>query len=158
MFFSLIDRIESLEPGQSVVATKSLTLAEEYLSDHFPNFPVMPGVLMLEALTQASAWLVRVTDGFSHSMVVLKEAKNVKYGKFVKPGQMIRISAKITGRTESTITLKAEGSVDEQTTLRAQLTLICYNLAEKSPNHAETDRRVIDSLKSQLALLWNEQA
>ena len=159
MFFSLIDRIESLEPGQSVVATKSLTLAEEYLRDHFPNFPVMPGVLMLEALTQASAWLVRVTDGFSHSMVVLKEAKNVKYGKFVKPGQTIRVSATITGRTESTITLKAEGSVEGQTTLRAQLTLVRYNLGEKSPNNrSETDQRVIDSLKSQLALLWSEWA
>ena len=153
MFFSLIDRIESLVPGSSVVATKSLTLAEEYLKDHFPKFPVMPGVLMLEALTQASAWLVRVTDGFAHSIVVLKEAKNVKYGKFVKPGQTIRITANIAEWTETTVTLKAEGVVDNQTTLRAQLTLIRYNLGEHC---RETDRRVVDSLKDQLVLLWNE--
>ena len=153
MFFSLIDRIESLVPGNSVVATKSLTLAEEYLRDHFPKFPVMPGVLMLEALTQASAWLVRVTDDFAHSIVVLKGAKNVKYGKFVKPGQTIRITANIVEWTDTTVTLKAEGAVDDQTTLRAQLTLIRYNLGV---HRRKTDRQVVDTLKSQLALLWSE--
>ena len=62
MRFSLIDRIVELEPGERVTATKSLTMAEEYLADHFPHFPVMPGVLMLEAMTQAGAWLVRVSE------------------------------------------------------------------------------------------------
>jgi len=52
MYFSLIDKIDTLEPGKRIAATKSLSLAEEYLRDHFPNFPVMPGVLMLEALTK----------------------------------------------------------------------------------------------------------
>ena len=64
MRFSLIDRIVELEPGVRITAVKSLTMAEEYLADHFPHFPVMPGVLMLEALTQAGAWLVRVERGF----------------------------------------------------------------------------------------------
>jgi len=153
MYFSLIDRIESLVPGNSVVATKSLTLAEEYLRDHFPKFPVMPGVLMLEALTQASAWLVRATDDFAHSIVVLKSAKNVKYGKFVRPGQTIRITANIVEWTDTTVTLKAEGSVDDQTTVRAHLTLTRYNLGG---HRRKTDQQVVDSLKSQLALLWSE--
>ncbi len=58
MKFLLVDRIESIQPGQRIVTTKALTLAEEYLADHFPAFPVMPGVLMLEALVQSAAWLV----------------------------------------------------------------------------------------------------
>ena len=49
MKFSLIDKIDLLEPNREIVATKSLTMAEEYLQDHFPKFPVMPGVLMIEA-------------------------------------------------------------------------------------------------------------
>ena len=53
MRFLLIDRILDLEPGRNLVAVKNLSMAEEYLADHFPGFPVMPGVLMLEALTQA---------------------------------------------------------------------------------------------------------
>ena len=59
MQFTLIDRILGLESGRRIVAIKNLTLAEEYLAEHFPGFPVMPGVLMLEAIAQASAWLIR---------------------------------------------------------------------------------------------------
>lgn len=156
MHFSLIDKILTLEPGKSVVATKTLTMAEEYLRDHFPNFPVMPGVLMLEALTQASAWLIRVSDDFAHSMVLLKEAKNVKYGKFVQPGQTILISATIIDQTEELTTLKAEGSMNGQTNLRATLTLRRYNLTETRPERKKTDEKVINKLKNELALLWSD--
>ena len=58
MRFTLVDRIVALEPGKTITAVKNLSLAEEYLADHFPGFPVLPGVLMLEAMTQAAAWLV----------------------------------------------------------------------------------------------------
>ncbi|MGL6196286.1 MAG: 3-hydroxyacyl-ACP dehydratase FabZ family protein [Thermoguttaceae bacterium] len=158
MQFSLIDRIESLEPGQSVVATKSLSMAEEYLRDHFPNFPVMPGVLMLEALTQASAWLIRVSEDFANSMVLLKEAKNVKYGKFVQPGQTIRIVSTITNQFvseqgEKLTVLKAEGTMDGQTNLRAHLTLCRYNLADRDPSKLNVDKKVIAALKEELDLL-----
>ena len=64
MRFTLIDRIVDFQPGVRLTAMKSLTMTEEYLGDHFPNFPVMPGVLMLEAMTQAAAWLVRAERGF----------------------------------------------------------------------------------------------
>ena len=64
MRFHLVDRVLELEPGERIVAIKNLSLAEEYLADHFPGFPVMPGVLMLEAMTQAAAWLVRASEDF----------------------------------------------------------------------------------------------
>ena len=87
MRFHLIDRIDHWEPGKSLRAAKFLALGEGYLADHFPRFPVMPGVTMLEALFQASAWLVRQSEGFAHSVVLLKEARNIKYSDFVAPGQ-----------------------------------------------------------------------
>jgi len=80
MRFTLLDRITSLEPGAKITAVKNLTMAEEYLGDHFPQFPVMPGVLMLEAMLEAGAWLVRAGEDFAHSMVMLRKANNVKYG------------------------------------------------------------------------------
>ena len=95
MRFSLIDRIVELEPGERITAVKALTMAEEYLADHFPQFPVMPGVLMLESLTQAGAWLVRASEDFAHSIVVLKQVNNAKYAQFVEPGQTLTVTAEL---------------------------------------------------------------
>jgi len=154
MFFSLIDKIDTLEPGKRIVATKSLSLAEEYLQDHFPNFPVMPGVLMLEALTQASAWLIRVSEDFSHSIVVLKEARNVKYARFVQPGQTLVIEAEIVKEEGNLVTLKAEGSVEGQNNLKAKLVLCRYNFSDTDPSQALTDEKVTAEMRQRLKNLY----
>ncbi len=90
MKFNLIDRIESIT-DERIVAVKYVSLAEEYLADHFPTFPVLPGVMMLEALTQAAGWLLYRRSNFAKSIAVLKEARNVKYGNFVAPGNSLRV-------------------------------------------------------------------
>jgi 3-hydroxyacyl-[acyl-carrier-protein] dehydratase len=154
MFFSLIDKIDTLEPGKRIVATKSLSLAEEYLQDHFPNFPVMPGVLMLEALTQASAWLIRVSEDFAHSIVVLKEARNVKYARFVQPGQTLVIEAEIVKEEGDLVTLKAEGSVEGQNNLKAKLVLCRYNFSDTDPSRALTDEKVTAEMRRRLKNLY----
>ncbi len=154
MRFSLIDRIETLQPGSHIAALKALSMAEEYLGDHFPHFPVMPGVLMLEAMTQASAWLVRVTDDFAHSMVVLKEARSVKYGQFVEPGKLLHVTAEITSHSDRETTLKTRGSVDGRTTVGARLILERYNLQDEDPRQAATDAEIIRQMRSLLAILW----
>jgi 3-hydroxyacyl-[acyl-carrier-protein] dehydratase len=154
MYFSLIDKIDTLEPGKRIVATKSLSLSEEYLRDHFPNFPVMPGVLMLEALTQASAWLIRVSGDFAHSIVVLKEARNVKYARFVQPGQTLVIVAEIVQEDGNLVTLKAEGTVEGQTNLKAKLILCRYNLSDTDPTKAMSDKKLIAEMREQLKNLY----
>jgi 3-hydroxyacyl-[acyl-carrier-protein] dehydratase len=159
MRFTLIDRVVSLEPGRKILAAKNLSLAEEYLADHFPGFPVMPGVLMLEAMTQAGAWLVRATEDFAHSTVVLKEARNVKYTSFVEPGQTLLVTAEILGEpTGREVKLKAEGSVDGHTTVSARLTLERYNLAEQDPRKRETDDVVKQQMRELFALLYQPSA
>ena len=157
MRFSLIDRIVELEPGVRIKAVKTLTMAEEYLADHFPQFPVMPGVLMLESLTQAGAWLVRVGEDFAHSMVVLKQANNVKYAQFVEPGQTLTVTVEITKIGKGEVTLKGLGTVDGRLTVGARLTLACYNLSDSDPQHAETDAETRRDLRSQLALIYQPQ-
>jgi len=154
MYFSLIDKIYELKPGESVVATKSLAMSEEYLRDHFPKFPVMPGVLMIEAMTQASAWLVRATENFAHSMVVLKETKNVKFGQFLQPGQTLVVSSKIVSDSENETLVKAEGRIEDQVRIRAQLTLAKYNLRDVSETQGVFDPKIVKWLKGELALLW----
>ncbi len=134
MRFSLIDRIVHFEPGARITATKSLTMSEEYLADHFPNFPVMPGVLMLEAMTQASAWLVRLSEDFAHSLVTLKQAGNVKYSQFVEPGQTLTVTAEVLSQSDEETKLKAQGSVQGKAIVSARLVLWRRNLADVARN------------------------
>src|ERR1700747_3094929 len=100
MRFNLVDRIVEVQPGRQIRVEKHLTLGEEYLADHFPTFPVMPGVLMLETLVEAGAWLLRLTDNFASSVIVLREAKGVKYGTFMEPGRQMAVSVELVERTD----------------------------------------------------------
>ena len=158
MRFSLIDRIISIEPGVKVTAVKTLSMSEEYLADHFPHFPVMPGVLMLEAMTQAAAWLVRDSEDFAHSIVVLKEACNVKYGQFARtwtdaPGHG-RGRETRCGRNQAQSHRHGRGADYRQ----HRLTLQQYNLADLRPVHEWTDRSIIREMRNQFALLYQERA
>ena len=154
MRFSLIDRIIELEPGNHITAIKSLTMAEEYLADHFPHFPVMPGVLMLEAMTQAAAWLVRTSEDFAHSIVVLRQASNVKYAQFVEPGQTLTVMAEILKSSETETKVKATGSVAGRIIVNARLTLARYNLADTRPHYEAIDTTTRRELRTQFALLY----
>lgn len=157
MRFSLIDYIERLTPGVEISAVKNLSIAEEYLADHFPGFPVMPGVLMLEAMTQAGAWLIRASEDFAHSIVVLKGAKNVKYGQFVEPGQTLRVVAEIVSETERETQIKARGTVDGRSTVSARLVLERYNLGDARPQDKVTDELVKREMRHLFRLLCRQQ-
>jgi 3-hydroxyacyl-[acyl-carrier-protein] dehydratase len=154
MRFTLIDRIIELKPGQRITAIKSLSMAEEYLADHFPYFPVMPGVLMLEAMVQAGAWLVRYNEDFTHSIIVLKEAANVKYAQFLQPGQIMTVTAEILKPGDRETKLKAQGTVEDRIIVSARLTLRQYNLADTQPWNAWTDQQIIHQQRKQFALLY----
>jgi 3-hydroxyacyl-[acyl-carrier-protein] dehydratase len=158
MRFTLLDRIVELEPCVRITAVKTLTMTEEYLADHFPHFPVMPGVLMLEALTQAGAWLVRVSEDFAHSMVVLKQANNVKYAQFVEPGQTLTVTAEVLKFDDGEVKLKAYGTVSGRIIVSARLTLACYNLADTDPEHESSDAATRRDLRIQLAILHPSHA
>jgi 3-hydroxyacyl-[acyl-carrier-protein] dehydratase len=153
MRFTLLDRIVDCQPGVRITATKSLTMSEEYLADHFPNFPVMPGVLMLEAMTQASAWLIRASEDFAHSLVTLKQATNVKYSQFVEPGQTLTVNAEILSQTEDETKLKAQGSVDGRPIVGARLVLKRYNLAETDAEKAVIDEAIVKDLRRAFRVL-----
>ena len=138
MKFNLIDKIESLTDDR-IVAVKYVSLAEEYLADHFPTFPVLPGVMMLEALTQAAGWLLHHRHNFARSMAILKEARNVKYGNFVAPGNFLKVDVEFNKATEKGASFKATGMVGDAQAVSARLELVYFNLADQHPNLAEFD-------------------
>lgn len=147
MRFVLLDRILEVQPGKSLVAVKNLSLAEEYLSDHFPGFPVMPGVLMLEALTQAGAWLLRDMEDFAHSIIVLKQAKTIKYGSFVEPGRQLELRVELTSHDDRDATFKGVGVIEGQEMVKGRLILTRYNLREKNPDLHHTDAQIVAGLR-----------
>jgi 3-hydroxyacyl-[acyl-carrier-protein] dehydratase len=142
MRFTLVDRIIDLTPGQTITTVKNLTMAEEYLAEHFPSFPVMPGVLMLEAITQAGAWLVRVTENFKNPVVLLREAKTVKFGQFVTPGKQLTVTCEQLDDDGECTILKAKGQIDGQTSVSAKVVLARFCLAARNPIYRRDDQRL----------------
>src|SRR5438445_5914003 len=123
MQFNLVDRIVEVTPGQKLRGYKNLTLAEEYLADHFPTFPVMPGVLMLETLVEAGAWLLRLSEDFRYSIIVLREAKNVKYGHFMEPGRQLLATVEMTERNDRLASFKGKGEIEGNSSISARIML-----------------------------------
>jgi len=108
MKFQLIDAILE-QTSDRIVAVKNLTSAEEYLADHFPSFPVMPGVMMIETLVQAGRLLV--TERTGGAGYVLGEVRALRYGAFVRPGDTLRVMVTITGEDGGVFKCKGEGQV-----------------------------------------------
>src|SRR3954468_6849065 len=111
MRYWLLDRIRSFKPEVELSAVKNVTMTEEYLADHFPEFPVLPGVFMLEAAKQAACWLVRMRENYAHSIIVLQEARSVKFTDFVSPGHQLRIKVEQQKREDVLVSFKFQGEV-----------------------------------------------
>lgn len=153
MRFILLDKVTELVPGKKITAIKALSLAEEYLADHFPTFPVLPGVMMIEALIQTAAMLVRVTNDFSQSMIVLEETRNVKYKSFVKPGNLLTISIEAKSIDANSSSFVGKAHVGDQTMVEGRFKLKHYNLADSDASMAGVDARIIKEMKSRAQLV-----
>lgn len=94
MHFDLVDHVVEIGAGR-IVTLKQVSAAEEYLLDHFPSFPVLPGVLMLEAMVQAARRLLAPTIPGADRFV-LGVARNIKYGSFVRPGDTLRVEVTVS--------------------------------------------------------------
>ena len=153
MRFILIDKIVELAPGKRIKAVKGVTLAEEYLADHFPTFPVLPGVLLLEGLIESASWLVRVTESFAHSMVLLEEARNVKYKSFLAPGAQIEYSVEAKTIEENVSSFSGTGVSNGEQIVEARFGLRHFNLAEQDSAMAAVDAKIISEMKKRWELL-----
>jgi 3-hydroxyacyl-[acyl-carrier-protein] dehydratase len=153
MRFILIDKVISLEPGSQIKAVKSLSLAEEYLADHFPTFPVLPGVLLLEGLIESASWLVRQSENFAHSMILLEQARNVKYKSFLAPGSRIEYTVEAKTIEENISSFSGFGLSEGQRIVEARFGLRHFNLADEKSAMAAVDAQIIENMKKIWKLL-----
>lgn len=120
MRFELIDQV--LERSDShLVGIKNVTLAEEYLADHFPTFPVLPGVMMLETLVQAARLML---EERSAEPLVLGQVRNLRYGNMVRPGQSLKVEVHLRESLDGSFELQGAGLVDGQTAVQGRFSLV----------------------------------
>jgi len=153
MRFILIDKVISIEEGKQIKTVKNVSLAEEYLADHFPTFPVLPGVLLLQGLIESASWLVRQTEKFSHSMILLEQAKNVKYKSFLAPGAAIEYNIEAKTIDENVSSFSGFGVSKDQLILEARFGLRHFNLADENSAMAAVDAVIIENMKKRWKLL-----
>ena len=102
MRFILIDRIIHIEREKNARGVKNLAMTEDYFEHHFPFFPVMPGVLMLEAMVQLGSWLIAYSTDFGYSGLLAK-VESAKFRKPAQPGDVLDVQVEWSERTETGI-------------------------------------------------------
>lgn len=93
--FLLVDRIEELEPGVRVVGVKNVTQNEPFFQGHFPDYPVMPGVLIVEAMAQVGAVGVMVNEEYRDKLALFAGIDNVRFRRQVVPGDVLTMEVEI---------------------------------------------------------------
>jgi 3-hydroxyacyl-[acyl-carrier-protein] dehydratase len=103
---------------------------------------------MLQALVETAAWFLRIRDDFRDSVIVLREARGVKYGNFMEPGRQLLLNVDLTEEDGSLASFKGKGEVDGIVAVSAKLTVARYNLRDRDPAWQAVDERIIKHLRS----------
>jgi 3-hydroxyacyl-[acyl-carrier-protein] dehydratase len=124
--FLLVDRVVALEPGKSIEAYKNLTINEPFFDGHFPNKPVFPGVLLVEAMAQAAGILGFATMGKTPadgSIYYFVGADNLRFKRPCVPGDQVRLYAEIVGEKRGIWKFNVSAKVDGDKA--ASATILC---------------------------------
>lgn len=124
--FLLVDRVTEIVPGESIVAYKNVTVNEPFFNGHFPGYPVMPGVLIVEAMAQAAGILGFKTMGKGHedgSIYYFVGADNLRFKRPVVPGDRLQLEAKVLSERRGIWKFEVRSSVEGE--LVSSATILC---------------------------------
>ncbi|PMD73038.1 3-hydroxyacyl-ACP dehydratase FabZ [Companilactobacillus nuruki] len=119
-----IDKVDSLEDGQSITCTKNVTINEEFFRGHFPGNPVMPGVLIIESLAQAASILILKTEKYRGKTAYLGSIDNAKFRKMVRPGDVLKLQVTMEKQRMNMGKVECQAIVEDQTVCSANLSFI----------------------------------
>lgn len=142
MRFNRIDRITALEGGR-VEALRTVTMTEGLLATHFPRFPVLPGVLVADAMAQAAGWLVTAAHAFARRPT-LTAVRDTKFRHYVRPGDQLVVDATLLRLTPDEATASARARADD--TLVATIREMVFRCGPGSPAWADVARAELAAL------------
>ncbi len=119
--FLLVDRIVHLEPGKRAVGIKNVTINDNFFSGHFPTRPVMPGVLMVEALAQTGGVLVLANPEHEGKVALFNAAHHVKFRRLVVPGDQLHLEVELLRDRPGSAFLKGVAKVDGEVVVEAEI-------------------------------------
>jgi 3-hydroxyacyl-[acyl-carrier-protein] dehydratase len=120
--FLLIDRVLEIERNASIAAIKNVTMNEQFFQGHFPGEPIMPGVLIVEAMAQAAGILAIASRGEKNSAVYFMSIEGAKFRKPVVPGDQLRFEIKVLRERGPVWKVAALAKVDDKVVSEAELT------------------------------------
>jgi len=154
MRWLLVDRIDELVCGEYAVGAKAWTMSEPWVQDHFPGFPVVPGVLLLESMAQLSGKLIGYTVRKQRGdwpFPIFTMAEKVKFRRFVRPGQVVQIHSEFIALRDESAAMKVRAKVDGRVVAQAEETFVFNAVKLEDPGESE---RVELLERKALALLW----
>jgi beta-hydroxyacyl-ACP dehydratase FabZ len=134
--FLLVDRIVELEP-ERIVGIKNVTVNEPFFAGHFPNFPVMPGVLIIEAMAQTAGILVlRSIPDRDSKLVFLVSVDYARFRKPVVPGDQLRLEMKMMRRKGTVVKMSGRATVEGVLVAEAEVMCKLEDREQKAPQPA----------------------
>ncbi|NLM25014.1 MAG: 3-hydroxyacyl-ACP dehydratase FabZ [Firmicutes bacterium] len=141
--FLLVDRVLELERGKRAVVVKNVTINEPFFQGHYPNLPVMPGVLIIEAMAQAGG-LAAAVDSDADMVPLFAAIDKARFRRVVRPGDQLIITIEVLRARGSYIKVKATAEVDKELAAEGELTFV---LTEKGVSNSNGTSKSDDNRK-----------